>query len=171
MKTPVKLLLCFAAIIIFCSRSNAQEDQRSLPDFGLEIRNTAVTFIPDLDLTNKILFISLWRSDDQQSRDNNKEFLRVSNIYGQAKLKNGSAGVAFINICLDPQLHTWVMSIKKDEVISKYNLENSNGTYGSLVKYFDGRTGSMVIGNDGTTLAKDIKPEDCFPLFRSFITR
>jgi hypothetical protein len=171
MKTSVKLLLCLAAMITFSDRANAQDDQRSLPDFGTEIRNTAVTLIPDLDLMNKILFINVWRSDDQQSRDNTKEFLRVSNIYTQAKLKNGSAGVVFINICIDPELHSWIMSVKKDEIVSKYNLENSDGSYTSLVKYFDGKTGSIVIGNDGTTLAKDVKKDDCFPLFRSFITR
>jgi hypothetical protein len=170
MKTSIKLFFVLTAAAYFGS-AKAQADQKALPDFGSEIRNTTLSVVQDLDLTNKILFINIWRSDDQTSRDNNIEFLRVSNIYTQARLKNGKAGVVFINICIDPQLYTWVMSIKKDETASKYSLENSAEKYNSLVKYFDGKPGSMVIGSDGTTLAKDIKKEDCFPLFRSFITR
>lgn len=154
-----------------CSPANAQDDQKSKSDPGAEIRNTAISIVPELDLMNKILFVNVWRSSDQESRDNNKEFLRVSNIYKQAKLKNGSAGVAFITICIDPELHTWVISTKKDEITTPFNLENSSEKYDALIKYFDGRPGSIVIGNDGTTLAKDIKKDDCFPLFRSFITR
>ena len=169
----MKTLIKFAAIlsVMTLSRHANAQDQKSQVDFGLEIRNTAVSLVPELDLMNKILFINVWRSDDHESRENNKEFLRVSNIYSQAKLKNGSSGVAYVNICLDHELHTWVMSIKKDEIVSKFSLENSGDNYKTLVKYFDGNPGSIVIGNDGATLAKGIKKDDCFPLFRSFITR
>jgi hypothetical protein len=171
MKKSFKLFITLTALILAFGITKAQPDQKTLPDFGSEIRSTATSLVNDLDLANKILFINIWRSDDMESRENNKEFLRVSNIYSQAKLKHGSAGVAFINICIDHELYTWVMSTKKDETTSKFSLENSTDKYKALVKYFDGKTGSVVIGNDGTTLARDIKKDDCFPLFRSFITR
>ena len=171
MKTSFKLFITLVAAIALCGPARSQADQKALPDFGLEIRNTATSVVNELDLANKILFINVWRSDDPVSRENNKEFLRVSNIYAQAKLKHGAAGVAFINICIDPELYTWVISTKKDDIASKFTLENTTDKYKALVKYFDGKPGSMVIGNDGTTLARDISRDDCFPLFRSFITR
>jgi len=170
MKFLKQLPFLFAAVFLSHSAAS-QTDQKAQIDFGIEIRNNAISLVQDLDLMNKILFINVWRSDDEQSRENNKEFLRVSNIYSQAKLKNGSSGIAFVTICLDPELHKWVMSIKKDEIVTKYNLENSTEKYNALVKFFDGKPGSIVIGNDGTTLAKDITKDDCFPLFRSYITR
>ena len=95
----------------------------------------------------------------------------MSAIYEKAKLKNGASGVAFINLNIDSELYNWIIATKKDSVISNYNLENTSGKYKSLANYFDGKTGNMVIGNDGTIIARDIKKEDCFNLFKSLITR
>src|SRR5688572_20393995 len=161
MKTVSRLFIFTASFLMFCNSVKAQADP------GSEIRNLTVNLVSDLDLTNKILFINVWRSDDLDSRENNIEFLRVSNIYTQAKLKNGSAGVAFVNICLDPELYNWVVSTKKDETVSKYSLENSTEKYNSLARYFDGKPGSFVIGADGSTLAKDLNKDNCFNLFKS----
>ncbi len=165
MKTQVRLFLIFASFGLMHTSLNAQALN------GTEIRNTSLELIPDLDLQNKILFINVWRSSDIISRENNKEFLRVSNIYHQAKLKNGTGGVAFITLCLDNELYNWVICTKKDSIVSNYNLENSTEQYKAAANYFDNKPGSLVIGADGSIIAKDLKKEDCFSLFRSLITR
>ncbi len=164
-KTQIKLFLLLVSLGLFNFSLNAQTLN------GTDIRNTALDLIPEAELQNKILFINVWQSSSIESRENNKEFLRVSDIYHKAKLKNGSQGVVFINICLDPDLYTWVLSTKRDSIVSKYNLENSTQKYKSLVNYFDHKPGSLVIGNDGTIISKDLKKEDCFKLFLSLITR
>lgn len=165
MKTQIKFFLLFVTFGLMHFSVNAQTLN------GTDIRNTALELIPELDLQNKILFINVWQSGDIESRENNKEFLRVSDIYHKAKLKNGSQGVAFVNICIDNDLYTWVISTKRDSIASKYNLENTTQKYKSLVNYFDHKPGSLVIGNDGAIIYKDLKKEDCFKLFLSLITR
>ena len=165
MKTQIKLFLLIVSFGFIHFSGNAQTLN------GTEIRNTALELIPELDLQNKILFINIWQSSSVESRENNKEFLRVSDIYYKAKLKNGVKGVAYINICLDNELYNWVLSTKRDSIVSKYNLENSTQKYKSLVNYFDGKPGSLVLGNDGDLISKDLKKEDCFKLFLSLITR
>ncbi len=165
MKTQIRLFLTLASIGLMQASLNAQALN------GTEIRNNSLELIPELDLQNKILFINVWQSSNIESRENNKEFLRVSGIYHQAKLKNGSKGVAYINICLDAEVYNWVLCTKRDSIVSKYNLENSTDKYNSLVKYFNGKPGSLIIGEDGTIINKDLKKEDCFASFRSLITR
>lgn len=165
MKTHICYFLVIASFGLMPSSLNAQAFS------GTEIRNTSLELVPELDLQDKILFINVWQSGSIESRENNKEFLRVSDIYYKAKLKNGVKGVAYINICLDTELYNWVLSTKRDSIVSKYNLENSTDKYRSLVKYFDGKPGSLIIGTDGTIISKDLKKEDCFKLFLSLITR
>ena len=165
MKSKIKLFLIVASLGWMSSSIKAQAID------GTELRNTTMELIPELDLQNKILFVNLWKSDDLESRENNKEFLRVSNIYKQGKLKNGTSGVAYINLCLDNELYNWIVSVKKDGIESPFNLENSSQKYKALIKYFDGKTGNIVIGNDGSIIGENLKKDDCFILFRSLITR
>jgi hypothetical protein len=165
MKTHSRLFLIFASFALMQTSVNAQSLN------GTEIRNIALELIPDLELQNKILVINAWQSADVASRENNKEFFRVSDIYHKAKLKNGLKGVAYVNLCLDTELYNWVISTKRDSIASKNNLENSTGKYKSLANYFDGKPGSLVIGTDGAIIAKDVRKEDCFKLFLSLITR
>lgn len=165
MKSQIKLLLIIATFALIQSYAKAQDLN------GTAIRNTCIELIPELNLQNKILFINIWQSSDLESRDNNKEFQRVSNIYTQAKLKNGLSGVAFINLSVDTELFNWIVSTKKDSISSKFSLENTNGKYEPIANYFNGKPGNIVIGNDGTVISKNIKKEDCFFLFRSLITR
>jgi hypothetical protein len=137
---------------------------------GLDIRQRALVSVDGLNLENKILFINVWKSDNAVSRENNKEFTRVSRIYEQAKLKNGLKGVTYLNISLDDPM-LWRISLKKDSIETKYSLENSTGKYASLLQIFNNQPGNIVIGSDGDVLGTNIKKEDCFILFRSLITR
>lgn len=163
MKSRIKLLV-FALFFAASLQSNAQVS-------GSDYRNIVASLFPDLNLENKILFINVWQSANIDSRENNKEFLRVSNIYKEAKLKNGLKGVTFINLSIDKDTYMWMISIKKDGIVSEYNLENSTGKYDSLAKLFGDYPGNVVVGNDATIIAKDIKKENCFKTFSSLITR
>lgn len=138
---------------------------------GNDYRKVVMDLLPEVNLDNKILFINVWQSSDINSRENNKEFLRVSNIYSAAKLKNGSKGVAFINLSLDKDLYMWMMSVKKDSVASASTLDNTTAKYEAITKLFGDFTGNVIVGSDGNIIAKDIKKENCFNIFRSLITR
>jgi hypothetical protein len=138
---------------------------------GNEIRSKILSTIPNVELENKILFINVWKSSDFESRENTKEFLRVANIYKQAKLKNGLKGVTFINISLDDNVQTWSISVQKDGLQTDYNFENTSGKYSDVLQLLNNKAGSLVINTNGDVLATDLKKDDCFPLFRSQITR
>jgi hypothetical protein len=153
-------------IVPFCFISTISLSQVN----GSDVRNNVLKLFDDVDLENKILFINVWKSDNFESRENNKEFVRVSKIYQQAKLRNGSKGVCYINISLDDPA-MWRISLKKDSIDTKYSLENGSGKYNGLLTMFDNKPGNIVIGNDGEVLSNNLKKDNCFYLFRSLITR
>ena len=126
--------------------------------------------ISGIDLENKILFINVWQSGDFESRANNKEFIRVSNIYKKAKLKNGLKGVEYINISLD-QLVSWEIALKRDTIISDHSLENSSGKYDAILKEFNFKTGSVVVNSNGEVIKTGLNDQTCFKFFNSLITR
>lgn len=164
MKSKLKsIALALFAILI----SNYVQAQVSGNDF----RNSVSELIPQVNLENKILFINVWQSSNIDSRENNKEFLRVSNIYQAAKLKNGNKGVAYINLSLDKDAYMYIMSVKRDSVSTPFTFDNTTGKYNDLAKLFGDFTGNVIVGSDGNIIAKDIKKENCFSLFRSLITR
>ncbi len=164
MKIIFKLIAMAALLFVSANTTEAQVS-------GSDYRSSVASLISDLNLENKILFINVWQSSNIDSRENNKEFLRVSNIFKDAKLKNGNKGVAYVNLCLDKDTYLWMMSVKRDSIVSNYNLENTTNNYASLAKLFNDYPGNVIVGSDGTILAKDIKKENCFNLFRSLITR
>jgi hypothetical protein len=162
MKIRCNLLIAFSLIFSISSFKGQIN--------GSELRNKVLLSVNDINLENKILFVNVWKSDNPESRENNREFARVSKIYEQAKLKNGLKGVSYINISLDDPA-MWRIALKKDSIDTKFSLENSNGEYNSLVELFNSKPGNVVVGNDGEILGTNIKKEDCFILFRSLITR
>ena len=103
---------------------------------GLELKSKIQFAIPDLNLENKILFINVWHSGDFESRRNNKEFLRVSEIYKGAKLKNGTKGVCYLNISLDNDNTIWEISLKKDSILSNNSFNSESKRFDNVLKYF-----------------------------------
>lgn len=164
MKNRIKIIAIVLALLAATPFIKAQTS-------GADYRNAVASLFPDLNLENKILFVSVWQSSNIDSRENNKEFSRVSNIYKEAKLKNGLKGVTFINLSVDKDTYMWMISVKKDGIISEYNLENSTGKYDSIAKLFGDYPGSIVVGSDSEIIAKNITKDNCFNTFRSLITR
>lgn len=127
--------------------------------------------IQDVQLENKILFINVWKSSDFESRQNTKEFFKIAKIYEYGKLSHGSKGVCFINISLDNNITEWQIAIKKDSIHNKYNLENTSGAYTEILKYFENKPGSILLGSNGELLKRNLTKENCFETFKSYITR
>lgn len=50
---------------------------QTIPDKFLELISAVHKIKPDLDFTNKLVFISMWKSTDFESREINKEAFRV----------------------------------------------------------------------------------------------
>lgn len=126
----------------------------------------------EVDFNDKLVFISVWKSTDAESREINKEAYRVYKIYERAKLKNGEKGTVFISLNLDTDEQNRVFAIGKDgldaSVVysdtqtidflhSQFNLSNPQNTI-----VFD-KTGAIQY----TNLSKD----QIFSSLRSLITR
>ncbi len=155
------LFCCFTFALQLAKGQNKDADYRSL------IQAT----IPDIKLENKILFINVWQSGDFESRANNKEFIRVSNIYKGAKLKGGLKGVCYVNISLDKPLSIWEIALKRDSIISDYCLENNSAKYDAIIKEFDNKTGNVVVSSTGEVIKTGLDDQGCFKFFNKLITR
>jgi hypothetical protein len=127
---------------------------------------------PEIDFTNKLIFISAWKSTDFESRELNKEAYRVYKIYEKAKLKNGEKGTVFISLNLDTDNQSRVFAIGKDGVDESVVYSDSE-----LLKIIESDFNSstpqniLVIDKTGTIQYRNITREEIFPSLRNLITR
>lgn len=127
---------------------------------------------PEVDFSDKLVFVSVWKSTDAESREINKEAYRVYRIYEKAKLKNGEKGTVFISLNIDADEHGKTFATGKDgmetavvysdlevaELLrSKFNIANPQNTI-----VFD-KTGSIQYTN--------LTKEQIFSSIRNLITR
>ena len=74
------------------------------------------------DVDKKLIFVSIWSSQNNDSRELNKEMTKLEKMYKHAKLKNGEKGLYFFNYCTDSDEVTYKIALKRDSlnVLSSY---------------------------------------------------
>ncbi len=159
----MKKVLSITLTLLFCVNVFAQKLKNDIK--GIEIRKEVSNVFPNIDLNNKILFISIWKSSDIQSRDNNKEFAHVSDIYEHARLKSGLNGVYFISLSIDDDKTSWYIATKKDLINNSY--ENSTHKYDELIGLLNNKTGCIVINFDGEVISNTLNKTNCFTFFNT----
>jgi hypothetical protein len=162
MKTFFVILITFLQIQL-----NAQE-----PDRFTALKQAVIKINPEVDFTNKLVFISVWKSSDFESRELNKEAFRVYKIYKDAKLKNGEKGTVFISLNLDHDDQITEITTRKDsldkeviytnlalleELKSRYNLQAANNT--------------ILIDKTGDVKYTNLSKDQIFISLRNLITR
>jgi hypothetical protein len=162
MKTFFVILITFLQIQL-----NAQE-----PDRFTALKHAVIKINPEVDFTNKLVFISVWKSSDFESRELNKEAFRVYKIYKDAKLKNGEKGTVFISLNLDHDDQITEITTRKDsldkeviytnlalleELKSRYNLQAANNT--------------ILIDKTGDVKYTNLSKDQIFISLRNLITR
>lgn len=163
-----KLALFILFIFIFFNNLICQESS----DNFIELKKTIETINPNLDLTNRLIFVEVWKSSDFESRELNKEAFRVYKIYEKAKLKNGEKGVVFLSINLDDNSQIQEISIKKDSVnesvvyTDKGMIELLKNRYNMV----DSKN-NMLVDKNGLVVFKNIQQDQIFSSFNFQITR
>lgn len=129
---------------------------------------------PNLDISNKILIVSVWNSTDASSRDMNKEFFRTYKTYQHAKLSGGLKGVIFISISSDAEELNFKIAAQKD--ISDYPLVFcdylSFQEPGMLYDLnISANTKNLIFNSSGELIFSNLETNSIFITFNKLTTR
>lgn len=128
----------------------------------------------ELDVSNKILIVSVWNSADASSRDMNKEFFRTYKTYKNAKLSGGLKGVVFVSISSDSEELNFKITSQKD--ISDYPLVFcdylSFQDLGMLSNLNIGvNNKNLIFNSSGELILSNIETNSIFITFNKLTTR
>lgn len=164
----MKTFLITILIFLLQIHSNAQESNQNFK----ALKDAINKVNPEIDFTNKLIFISTWKSSDFESREINKEAYRVYKIYEKAKLKNGEKGTVFISLNLDTDSQSRVFAIGKDGIDESIVYSDSK-----LIKIIESDFSSanpqniLVVDKTGTIQYRNILKDQIFPSLRNLIIR
>lgn len=164
MKTKLFLL----ALLFFISFTGFSQNA----DDFLLLQKRIHALHPEIDFTDKIVFISFWKSSDFASREINQEAYRVYKIYEKAKLKNGEKGTVFISINEDADAQSMDIAIKKDGVDA--NVVYTDSSLIELIKarynVFNSQD-NIILDKSGLVQYKNLTKDQMFISMRNLITR
>jgi hypothetical protein len=163
----MKKALILSVFSLLFSNYYAQDNPKNKIANLLERNNLSQEF------EDKLLLISFWSVKDLNSRDRNKEAQRVFKIYENAKLKGGSKGVYFLNMCMDCNALNYTIAVKRDSLIDKHSIYLKDTELTSVNKTFelDSRPVVFLYDKDGNLIKRGLKKEDVFPVLLNLITR
>lgn len=165
MKTILTTVLFLFSIL---SNINAQTDSQNLDS----LKKSIAEINPTVDFNDKLVFISVWKSTDAESREINKEAYRVYKIYERAKLKDGEKGTVFISLNLDSDEQVRTFAIGKDSIEPSVVYTDAN-----LIEFVQSIFNSsnpknnIVLNKNGTVQYFNISKDQIFPSLRNLITR
>ncbi len=145
--------------------------QKSNQSFD-ELKHAISKVNPEVDFNDKLVFISVWKSTDAESREINKEAYRVYKIYEKAKLKNGEKGTVFISLNLDADEHNKTFAVGKDGMETA--VVYSDVQLAELLRLqFNMATpqNTIVFDKTGTIQYTNLSKDQIFSSLRSLITR
>jgi len=145
--------------------------QTSTDDFQL-FKDEIHRINSEIDFSDKLIFLSVWKSNDYESREINKEAYRVYKIYEVAKLKNGEKGTIFISVNLDEDPKNREISVSRDNISA--DVVYSNASLIDLLRIHYNITDSkstILFDKTGTVQFTNISKDQVFPSLRNLITR
>lgn len=127
---------------------------------------------PKANIDDKLILVSFWSPNNNESRELNKEINRVSNIYKNAKLKGGKNGVYFFNYCIEENIMNYKLALKRDSLDNKASYIQ-NETSKPLVNNFalTQVPYTILFDSNGNVVQENTKKEDVFKLMSKQITR
>ncbi len=157
-------------LFLFLYISNTQA-QTSIQNLDL-LKKTISDINPNADFYNKIIFVSIWKSTDFESRAANKEAYRVYKIYERAKLKNGEKGTVFISVNLDEDEHTKNFAVRKD-TIDEAVVYSDKKLVDAIQINLDASNikNNFVVDKYGVIQYTNLKKDQIFSTLRGLITR
>jgi hypothetical protein len=138
------------------------------------IRKVISETYPEIDISNKLLAISIWNSTDKMSRDMNAELHRTYTVYKNAKLSGGLKGVVFISISNDTDEMNFKIAEKKDALNFPFTLCDFQSYHlnGKLSKMkLNKNITNVVFDSSGKLIYTNLQTEVIFKSFNTLITR
>lgn len=155
----MKKLLLFILGIAFCSSF-----LQAQTDFYSRVKTLIKQTHPELTLDNKLLAINVWQMNDETSRECNKNFEKVYNVYRAARLKGGLKGVVVVVISLDNLSPASTIAMNKDGVVNTLAFKAED--IGSGLDFEN-----VVFDSSGNEVYKDLRPSVVFSSIQQLITR
>ncbi len=148
----ITFTLLFVALSVFL---NAQSDLFS------KVKKAIQEEHPEISIENRLIAINVWSANDQASREANKQFNKVYNIYEFAKLKGGLKGLICVAINKDGESASIILS--KDGATKLIQLNKID-----LTNLANGNT---VYDVNGVEVYKNIASDKVFESINKLITR
>jgi Skp family chaperone for outer membrane proteins len=127
---------------------------------------------PKANIDDKLVFVSFWTPNNNQSRELNKEIQRVQNIYQVAKLKGGNKGLYFFNYCIAEDVLNYKLALKRDSLQARSSLIQNEETKQLINNLSASQVPLTILYNSaGEVLESGTKKEDVFKLISKQITR
>ncbi|MES2761002.1 MAG: hypothetical protein V4677_02300 [Bacteroidota bacterium] len=164
----MKAIFITTLILFLQLQLNAQESAQNFEGLKQSISKIS----PEIDLTNKLIFISTWKSTDFESREMNKEAYRVYKIYENARLKNGEKGTVFISLNLDTDDQNRSLAIGKDGI--EQSVVYSDTQLITMIQSqfnLSGTQNIIVMDKTGAIQYTNLSKDQIFPSLRNLITR
>lgn len=164
----IYLLILASMLSVFYSFNKApmNDDYSNLTSI---IKNKNAQFL----LEDKLLLVTFWSSNNAESREMNKEALRVYKIYKYAKLKGGVKGVSLFTVSSDSDKKNWEIALNRDNLNDETNHVEQKGLNSDLFKALKVNQVpfNILYDSNGNELARNITSEGMFKYFNSLVTR
>jgi hypothetical protein len=161
-------IIMFVFISTLFGKMSAQSSNQNF----IALKQAISSVNPELDLTNKLIFISTWKSTDAESREINKEAYRVYKIYENAKLKNAEKGVVFISLNLDTDSQIRSIAVGRDGIAESVIYSDSQLI--TLIQSqfnLSGTQNTIVLDKLGNIEYSNLLKDQIFPSLRNLTTR
>ena len=165
-RTPFLILSLFVGLL--CSFNT-----RLVNDDYVNLTNVIKSKNSDFVFENKLLLVTSWSSSNAESREMNKEALRVYSIYKYAKLKGGAKGVSLFTVSADKSKTNWEIAVNRDELSAETNYCDLKGLDSDLLKKLNvtNLPYNILYDSNGNEVARNITTSNMFKYFNSLITR
>lgn len=161
-------ILALIFFVLFFKGISAQAPIEKLA----QLKSIITSVNQDISFDGKLVFVSLWRGIDIESREMNKEAYRVYKIYENAKLKNGEKGTVFISVNLDDDAQSKILFVAKDGIDLNVVFSDS-----ALIKFLESEfnltnsQSNIVFDKTGEIKYINVSKDQIFSSLRNLITR
>jgi hypothetical protein len=155
----MKKVLFTAALLAFSLIYNAQSD------VYLNLKKLIRETHPELNTDNKLIAFNVWSVDDAKSREANKSFEKVIQVYQNARLKGGLKGIIVVAINKDELSSSANIAFSKDGIAQSISVKLSDLELiqpGNLNSVFD---------SNGTEVYKNLDPSEVYSSVNKLVTR
>jgi len=121
---------------------------------------------PELPLNDKLIAYNTWSLEDVESRERNKSFDNVYDVYQAAKLTGGRKGLIVVSIHLDGSTATAATTMYHDGVRKLVLVEGNK-----LKEVWHGAPGNMVFDNSGNEVYRNLEAGNVGSAINKLITR